>query len=221
MSANHWMTLISSLLLLGLAFWLIRRGWTRRVRRDADVPSLPPVPAEHDGAPSLFAAEVKYVSTTTAGDWLDRIASQGLGFASRGTALVFPDGVIITRQGAEDLWIPGESIQALRREAGMAGKFVERKGLVVITWRLGERLLDSGLRVRQAQRTQPLLEQLHRIAPQAAESLTDFGGADSGGWEQSPSPSQSQSAEQHRRTAKNQHEHTAEGSAVPRGSEHS
>ena len=171
MTANHWMTLISSALLLALALWLIRRGWARRTRRDADFPRLPAVPEALDGAEARYAAEAEYVSTTAAGDWLDRIASQGLGFKSRGQALVYPDGLIITRDGAEDLWIPAGNILALRREAGMAGKFVERNGLAVITWRLEDRTLDTGLRTRRADQTAPLLQALRGIAPDAADSL--------------------------------------------------
>ncbi|WP_129657919.1 hypothetical protein [Rothia halotolerans] len=154
-----------------LVFWGLRRGWLARRGRQADLAPLPEVPEELDGAEAAFGPRVQYVSTTAAGDWLDRIAAQGLGMKANGRALVFPDGLIVAREGARDLWIPAGSIEVLRRESGMAGKFVEREGLVVVTWRLGDRLLDTGLRTRAAAEAAPLLEALREIAPEAADAL--------------------------------------------------
>lgn len=165
--------LIAAILLVAtlVILWGLRRGWLARRGRQADLAPLPEVPAELDDAVAPVAPRVQYVSTTTAGDWLDRIAAQGLGMKANGRALVFPQGLIVAREGASDLWIPAGSIEVLRRESGMAGKFVEREGLVVVTWRLGERLLDTGLRTRSAADAAPLLEALRGIAPHAADAL--------------------------------------------------
>ena len=40
-------------------------------------------------------------------------------------------------------------IRGVRRERGMAGKFVEEGGLLVITWEHGSRTLDTGFRAER------------------------------------------------------------------------
>lgn len=57
-------------------------------------------------------------------------------------------GVLLVRQGAPDVFVPRAALLGVRLERGMVGKFVEREGLVVLTWSLGEATLDTGLRLR-------------------------------------------------------------------------
>ena len=71
------LSLLLTLVLIGVALTLIAIGWRNRLRRQSDVEPLPGVPAEL-GAP-LAAADGQYVASTTAGDWLDRIAVHNLG----------------------------------------------------------------------------------------------------------------------------------------------
>ncbi|MBW4095861.1 MAG: hypothetical protein HIU81_11075, partial [Acidobacteria bacterium] len=98
----------------------------------------------------LFSAEGTYVATTTSGDWLDRVAVQQLGLRTRAVLLVFESGVLLNRDGVPDVFIPAESLTEIRTESGMAGKFVEKDGLIVIMWLLGEQALDTGFRTREA-----------------------------------------------------------------------
>ena len=139
-------------LLLGAVvgiWWLMLRGWRRRAARQADVPPLCPRPADL-GAQLLGPVEGIYVTSTTAGDWLDRIVVRDLGVRSQATARVTPAGVSFDRVGATDVFVPAAWLRGVRREKGMAGKYVEEGGLVVLTWELGERLLDTGFRARRA-----------------------------------------------------------------------
>jgi hypothetical protein len=135
---------------LVLCYWGMWRGWQARQRRQFDVPELHPVPTEP--GPPRAQADGTYVVTTTAGDWLDRIAVHGLGERSEATLSVGRDGVLFARQGAPDVFIPASSLRGVRLERGMAGKFVEEGGLVVVTWQHGEgqtaRELDTGFRPR-------------------------------------------------------------------------
>ncbi|KTR91603.1 hypothetical protein SA13R_07755, partial [Rothia kristinae] len=171
MTFHHLLTLLSSLLLAGIVLGLIGLGWRHRRDRQSGIARPAPVPERLDGAQASFACPAQYVSTTRAGDWLDRIAVHGLGARADGQALVLTEGLIIVRDGAEDLWVPAEAIRVLRRESGMAGKFVEKDGLAVITWDLGGLLVDTGLRTRRAADTPALLQALRAIAPHAADRL--------------------------------------------------
>ena len=129
--------------LWGLMWW----GWRRRGRRQTDVATLPAVPDPL--SPSVFGpAEAVYVSTTRAGDWLDRVVVHGLGTRSAADVSVHADGVLVRRSSAPDVWVPAAGLHGVRRERGAAGKFVREDGLVVLTWTLGDAHLDTALRTR-------------------------------------------------------------------------
>lgn len=153
-------TILLALLAL-LIFWAMWKGWQgRKGRQLSETANLPEVPASFDNREALLAVEGIYVSTTSQGDWLDRIAAHGLGLKSQASCLVYEQGLILVRQGAADLWIPAQDFLGVRTESGMAGKFVEKDGLLVISWSLEGRALDTGFRTRYAADQQPLLEAL-------------------------------------------------------------
>ncbi|RAX17943.1 hypothetical protein DC347_04275 [Pseudarthrobacter sp. AG30] len=139
---------LAMLAVVAVVFVLLGIGWRNRLRRQADVEQLPEVPAA-PGEPAAVA-EGQYVATTTAGDWLDRIAVHGLGIRTNATLAVYPHGVLYERAGAPALYIPAASLTGVRQDSGMAGKFVEKDGLLVLAWMLGAHELDTGFRTRRA-----------------------------------------------------------------------
>lgn len=145
-------------LMLGLAALALvgmRVGWRHRVRRTAAIlPDALPVGPADPGTARTGPLPAVYVSTTTAGDWLDRLASHGLGERSRSTVQVFDAGVVIRRPSSTDVFVPAADLLSARLDRGMAGKYVGREGLVVLRWRLGDVPVDTGLRTdRSADRT--------------------------------------------------------------------
>ena len=58
--------------------------------------------------------------------------------------------MLFDRSGAGPVFIPAASLTGVRQESGMAGKFVEKDGLLVLSWTLGSRELDTGFRTRHA-----------------------------------------------------------------------
>lgn len=143
------LSLVITLALIAAAFGLIWMGWRNRLRRQADVEQLPLVP-EAPGEP-LASAGGQYVASTTGGDWLDRIAVHGLGIRTNATLGVYPHGVLFDRSGAPALYIPAASLTGVRLDSGMAGKFVEKDGLLVLSWVHGSHELDTGFRTRRAE----------------------------------------------------------------------
>ena len=58
--------------------------------------------------------------------------------------------MLFDRSGAAPVFIPAARLTGVRQESGMAGKFVEKDGLLVLSWMLGSRELDTGFRTRRA-----------------------------------------------------------------------
>ncbi|MGY4642588.1 PH-like domain-containing protein [Cellulomonas sp. URHB0016] len=139
---------VAALALVGM--W---RGWRGRGGRSQTfLPALPAAPADLGGT-RLGPLDAVYVSTTRAGDWLDRVVAHGLGVRSPATVDVFDAGVRIGRTGAPDVFVPAGSLRGATTAPGMAGKFVGGDGLVVLTWQAAAddpRGLDTGLRPRHA-----------------------------------------------------------------------
>ena len=159
---------LAMLAVAAVIFALIGMGWRNRLRRQSDIEQLPAVPPEL-GAP-LVAADGQYVASTTAGDWLDRIAVHGLGIRTNARLTVHPEGVLMDRSGAPALFIPTPRLSGVRQDSGMAGKFVEKDGLLVLSWTLGTHQLDTGFRTRRAADKPALLQTLQELisaGPQA------------------------------------------------------
>jgi len=142
------------LLALGLAYLGMWRGWKARASRQADLPTLPAVVE----APSVLPSgpvEGWYVGTSAAGPgtaWLDRVVVHGLGRRSTAVVDVTSAGVRIDRDHEDTVFIPAARLRDVRRDRAVAGKVsFERDGLLVLSWQLGERRLDTGLRLPRSQ----------------------------------------------------------------------
>ena len=131
---------VIALVLLGM-----RAGWRRRAREQGDIaePLLPPdVLADTTAGPVSGV----FLGSTHHGDWLDRIVVHDLGVRSRASAEVGSSGVALRREGARDVFIPAATVRAAEMARGIAGKAYERDGVLVVTWELGGRLVDTGFR---------------------------------------------------------------------------
>ena len=167
------MKILAIAVLVALAIFLVlyvtligRRRLAQRTTTLVPVP--PPVPGEV-GPVRFGPLEAVYVSTTLHGDWLARVGAHGLG--NRSSALVsvhdggpvhenssgHDGGVLVERDGTQDLWVPVNAIRSAGLAPGMAGKYVGADGLVVLTWAVPEAdgvaaaLVDTGLRTRRAE----------------------------------------------------------------------
>lgn len=162
MGDKTWPLILTVLIILAV-FALLGLGWRNRLKRQSGVAALPQVPAVFE--PQTLEAAGQYVVTTKGGDWLDRIAAHGLGIRTNATMHVHPEGIVIERSGAGTVYISRESLREVRTESGMAGKFVERGGLVVVTWMLGQTEVDTGFRTTSAEAKSPLVTALKELLP--------------------------------------------------------
>jgi hypothetical protein len=147
-------TLIASLIMAALLVVLIAffirqmmRGWLHRAQRQADlIGKLPPLP-DTVGPTLIGATKGLYVGSTIAPSWQDRIAVGDLGFRTKAVLTRYPEGIMLQRTGATPIWIPDESITAIRTERGIAGKALTHDGILAIRWRLPSGTeIDTGFR---------------------------------------------------------------------------
>jgi hypothetical protein len=136
------LAVVALLVALGL---LMRRGWRRRAARQSDLPPLPSAPVER-GQLLLPALNGRYLATTTAGDWLDRIVAQGLGVPSRAELRLTRRGLEVSRPAAANFFVPAPQLRDARLDQAIGGQVAEDAGLLIVTWQHGDRLLDSGFR---------------------------------------------------------------------------
>ena len=159
--------ILLGLLLLAAMWW----GWRRRVARTgADLApgadTLGDGDDDDDGDDDArLSVPGVYVSTTSAADWLDRIAADGLGARSPVRAEVRTSGLALLRTGAPDVLIPSSELAGARRERGIAGKVTGAGGLVVVRWRRGDREFDTGIRTRFAADRDRLTQAINAITP--------------------------------------------------------
>ncbi|CAM4058768.1 transporter [Nocardia ninae] len=133
--------------LFALCIWLMYRGWQNRAARQvSSIGELPAVPADL-GAQLLEPTTGLYLGSTMAPSWQDRIAVGDLGFRATAELTRFERGILLERDGATVIWIPQESITAVRTERGHAGKVMTEDGVLVVRWKLPTGTeIDTGFR---------------------------------------------------------------------------
>lgn len=157
------LAMLALAVVLAALMWV---GWRGRVRRQSGVAAPSMVP--EDAGAEQYRCTGQYVATTTAGDWLDRIAAHGLGIRTGADVVVTDSGVVVERSGGKDFFIPREDLQDVRLASGMAGKFVEKDGLVVVGWLLGGSAVETGFRPRYAEEKNALVAAIENVMDSAA-----------------------------------------------------
>lgn len=147
-------TLVASLIMAALLALLIAllirqmmRGWLHRAQRQAElIGTLPPLP-DTVGPAIVAATKGLYVGSTLVPHWNDKVAAGDLGFRAKAVMTRYPEGIMLQRSGAGPIWIPDESITAVRTERGIAGKALTHDGILAIRWRLPSGAeIDTGFR---------------------------------------------------------------------------
>lgn len=124
---------------------LMLRGWRSRQRRQAYLPP-PPRPPAVMGELLVGPVPGLFIGTTFADDWLDRVAVHGLAHRAAGAVSIGSDGVRFDRAGCAPLYLQFDAVLAAELGEALAGKVIGRGGMLLVDWRLGDRVLTSGFR---------------------------------------------------------------------------
>lgn len=147
-------TLVGSLVMAAIVAVVIAvliqammRGWRRRAERQAQLIGTLPALPDSVGPAIVPATKGLYVGSTLAPYWNDRVAVGDLGFRTKAVLTRYPEGIMLQRSGAGPIWIPDDSITAIRTEQGLAGKVITHEGILAIRWRLPSGTeIDTGFR---------------------------------------------------------------------------
>jgi hypothetical protein len=157
---------LAVLAFFALCLYGMWHGWQRRARRQAAVlADFPAVPA--DPGAVLLETTGQYIGTTIGDNWQDRIAVGDIGHRAEAELRLTDQGVLIERAGASAVWIPRAEIESARTDRGLAGKVMTKDGLLVVRWRLGEQVVDTGFRGDDKDVYQNWVEALNTSAPQS------------------------------------------------------
>lgn len=137
---------IGLIVLIAFVYWLMRQGWKWRGSLQSGLSDLATTPDGFADGGKLLTLTGRYHASTTAGQWLDRIVAHGLGTRSRVELTLTEQGLDVVRPGATDFFVPAADLREARTDKALAGKVLPEGGLLVITWALGDQLIDSGFR---------------------------------------------------------------------------
>ena len=139
---------------IGVVIRRMLHGWRNRADRQvALIGDLPAMPELIN--PALVApTRGLYLGSTIAGNWLERVTADDLGYRCKAVLTRYPEGILLERSGAGPIWMPETSISGVRAERAMAGKVIPGRGgpeapgaILVIRWRLPTGTeIDTGFR---------------------------------------------------------------------------
>lgn len=137
-------------LLVAMVFVIAWRVYRSVQRRKQEQQLLLPAPLASAGG--LELGDVFYASTVFADSPLSRVWAHRLGGRGKAKLFVSETGVSIERVGEPSILIPKGDLVALTRASATIDKGVERDGLMVLVWNLGEEKVMTNLRVVSAKK---------------------------------------------------------------------
>ena len=142
-----WIAVVLLVLALLILWRMMFSGYRGRANAQR---ALPRPGGAKDWKAMTGALEGIFVSTTDAENTLDRIAAHGLGTRSAVQFGFVDGGVGFLRQGARSFVVPAADIVGVGHGPGMVGKWMGRSdGIVVLRWKLGDRVVDTGVKPRR------------------------------------------------------------------------
>ena len=176
--------LLAVCVLAGYGMYL---GWRHRGARHSGLATRAVTPA--DLGPDLVTpVPGLYISTTTAGNWQDRIVAQGLGRRAAGALRLSAEGVCIEREGESDIFVPTADLVAVDTSPGVAGKVMGMSnGVLIVRWSLGEATLESGFRAGDDELQADFIDAAENLIRRVAGPTTTAGPTAAAGTNDPPS----------------------------------
>ena len=146
------------LMMLGIYF-----GRRNRTKRQQYLATPTEIPASLLERQPNAAVEGTYVTTVLGQQLLERVTAHRLGNRSQAQIEVHNEGVILLRAGEPNFFISAAQITGVTTVSGIAGKFVEKDGILAITWNLDDTEVTTGLRTETISEHQKLRTALETL----------------------------------------------------------
>lgn len=156
-------TVALSALLIAVIIAGIVIGRRNRTKRQQHIALPADVPENLLQSEPRFSTEGTYVTTVLGQDLLERVTAHRLGNRSQAQLEVHSAGVAVLRVGEPNIFIPVADITGASTVSGMAGKFVEKDGIVALNWRLDDTDVTTGFRTESISDHQALRTQLETL----------------------------------------------------------
>ena len=140
-------------------------GRRNRTKRQQYLATPTEIPAKLLDREPNAVVEGTYVTTVLRQQLLERVTAHRLGNRSRAQIEVHDEGIVLLRAGEPNFFIPAAQITGVTTVSGIAGKFVEKDGILAVTWNLDDTEVTTGLR------TETISE--HQTLRTALETLTN------------------------------------------------
>jgi len=141
-------------LMVALVFLIAWRIYKSVQRRKQEQQLDLPKPEASAGGVEI--GDVFYASTVFASSPLARVWAHRLGGRGKAKLFASEQGVSIERVGEPSILIPKNHLLSLGRASATIDKGVEKDGLMVLVWRLGEQELMTNLRIVSAKKRQEI-----------------------------------------------------------------
>lgn len=138
-------------------------GWQRRKARQRGIAAPHAAPTDLGDVQSFNG---KYVATTLSDTPLERIAVHGLGFRGPATVSVTSTGILVELSGDTRFWVPAADLRDVRRATWTIDRVVEKDGMTLLGWTLGDTPVDSYLRMDDVTAVDAALAPLMERKPQ-------------------------------------------------------
>lgn len=125
------------------AVFSIRRAWRNKEFQQQEIPAPMNVPSDFVASEKFVG---RYLASSLAIDWLQRVVVHGLGSPSRAVVSVSEQGIAINFNQVREIFIPQSAILEVRPDRAIAGRAFEKNGIAVIVWKLGSVEIASGFR---------------------------------------------------------------------------
>jgi len=156
-------TVTLAVILIALILLGIYVGRRNRTKRQQYLATPTEVPVELLEREPVAAIEGTYVSTVLGDQLLERVTAHRLGNRSQAQIEVHPEGVVLLRVGEPNFFIPAAQLTGVTTVSGIAGKFVEKDGILAISWTLDDTEVTTGLRTETVSDQQTLRTALNTL----------------------------------------------------------
>jgi len=156
-------TVTLAVILIALILLGIYVGRRNRTKRQQYLATPTEVPVELLERQPVVAIEATYVSTVLGDQLLERVTAHRLGNRSQAQIEVHPEGVVLLRVGEPNFFIPAPQLTGVTTVSGIAGKFVEKDGILAISWTLDDTAVTTGLRTETVSDQQTLRTALNTL----------------------------------------------------------